>query len=250
MKTQADFRTNKRIALMLVGAPKTGKTTVAMAFPRPYIINADNNLDYAVSKYPGKEFGYDTPDQDDLGKEIKPELRWLRLCALLAENATKPQFDTIIVDSMTKVSDYLTDYLVNQNTSTKDLVVGGIRVMSLNLWYPYAILLKRLVSGLRATGKHIICVCHEKTDKDEVLGTLLYKPNLSGQSSDTLGGLFTDVWRTEVTVGQPTQTNSTGIKYQVRTMPQSRFSGLGNSFNLPPDYIFTWADFANRLEIK
>ena len=250
MKTQLDYKTNKKVALMLVGAPKTGKTTIAMAFPNPYIINADNNLGYAVSKYPGKTFWFDTPDLDEKDQPVPPEKRWLRLCALLSENATKPEVDTIVLDSMTKIGDYLSDFLVMQSSAVKDLIIGGMKCMTVNHWYPFSILMKRLVSGIRATGKHIVVVCHEKTDKDEVLGTLLYKPALSGQSADTLGGLFTDVWRTEVTVGQPTPTCPTGVLYHIRTMPQTRFSGLGNSFNLPPDYVFTWEDFAKRLEVK
>ena len=64
-----------------------------------------------------------------------------------------------------------------------------------------------------------------------------------GQMGNIIASLFTDCWRTEVSV---TPGNPPKYNFQVRTMPDYRFQ-LKNSLGLPPVFTFSWDLIAKKL---
>lgn len=243
MKTQENFTAAQTFGLLLVGPPKSGKTNVAMCFPDPYVLDCDMNLQSAVQRHPGKKFFYDCPDLDEAGKELPREKKWLRLVELTKANMLSPLTKANVVDSLSKVSEYLCDYLVDKGATGKDLSIGGEKMMTLQLWYPYKVLFTRYIAMLRSCGKPLVMCAHEKIDKDEVSGTLMYRPNVSGGLVDNIGMYFTDVWRCEVDkIGNE-------YKYYVRTMPIPRVQSLGNSLGLPETFVMTPDELKKHLKI-
>lgn len=242
MKSDKDFVSDSKFALLLMGAPKSGKTTLCMNFPAPYFLDADDNLASAVRQFPGKKFWYDTIDKDDAGKPVPEAMRWTRFAYLLKKIPENPNIQTIIIDSLTKISIYLQDHIVKEGGPTKDLIVGGEKVMTQQMWWPYSQLLIRTIAALRNTGKYIIFTAHERPERDDKTGEVLrIIPSISGQLRDTIGAFFTDVWacesRERVSVQDKKSRRST--EYFVRTAPTSR-KALGCSCQLPTEFEFSW----------
>jgi len=231
-----------RFALLLIGAPKSGKTNLAFQFPRPKFIDCDMNLESALRRQPSKQYQRLLVDFDEQGNEVALDMRWPRLLALVNKDWNSDTYDTLVIDSMTKIRNYLQDYLLSRTTATKDLVIGGEKMMTINHWGPYAVLMQRFVSGLRKIPKYVIVTAHLHSEKDETDGKWLFKPAIGGQSEDTLAGIFTDLWCCEA------QPASGGVKYTVRTVPSARIV-LGNTLNLPESYTFSWDDFKKRMDV-
>lgn len=247
MKTSEQFLADHKLGLLLIGEPWSGKSRLALQFPDPWICDADNNLSRHVDLMRGKRFWYDRIDIDNDGKLIPEERRWLRFLEVTTAAANDPGPQYLVFDSLTSVGNILERYVISQGSSSKDLVIGGVKSMTLQLWNPYKDLLRKLVVEVRACSKPCIFICHQKVDKDEVSGVLLQKPMVGGQLADYFGALFTDVWHCVAEPGMPTKDNPQGVNYIVETVPQPRMAQLGTSLGLPPKFKFDWSLVAEKL---
>jgi hypothetical protein len=233
MRTNETYKSNQSFGLLLLGLPKSGKTNVAMCFPAPYFADCDNNLSSAVRRFPDKKFWYDIINIDDQGKEVPKEKRWTRLTDNIKLAVADPNIKTIVIDSLSLVADYAIDHICHEQK---------IPVMRIQDWGSLKNLMTRFVTYLRSTGKMIIVTGHEKYDKDEVSGTILYRINFPGSLADNIGAFFSDVWRCEC------EEKGGKYVYTVRTMPTPRMA-LGNSLGLPATFEFTWDEIQKKLGV-
>ena len=241
MQNQANYKPNNDFGLLLIGPPLSGKTTVAMQFPDPYIISTDHKIKNAIRSLPkDKKWYFDYVDVDDNNKLIEPELQWKRATDLLKKGCVDPNVKTVIWDNLSDLSGILQNHII-ANGGTK-LMVGGERVFEMQHWQPFKLLMARAIALARSSGKMFIVCCHESVEKDEVSGMLLYQPLIPGQLRGQLGGFFTDVWRCEVDAPP-----GRSPRYFVRTAPMPRMA-LGNSIlGLPQEFVFTWDEFAKLM---
>jgi hypothetical protein len=238
MKSSKLYKPSLSFGLLLQGKPKTGKTTICLAFPGVYIADCDNNLGGAVRRYrelrPDMEFKYDTINQADDGSAIPSADRWNRLVECCKAAAADPTVRTIVVDSLSEVNDYLCDYIVASKPATEE------KQMTIKDWVPYKSLMTKFVTTFRSVGKLFIMTCHELAEKDEGSGVLIYKPHMQSKLQDNFGGFFSDVW---LTVSEKLGKD---YQYYVKTMPETR-RALGNSLGLPENFVFTWTEFEQYL---
>ena len=232
MKTNDQYKPNQAFGLLLLGPPKSGKTNAAMCFPSPYFADCDNNLSSAVSRHSGKDFYYDVINIADDGQTVPEADRYKRLLECCKQAANDPRIKTIVVDSLTMVGDYIIAYILKENKITQ---------MRIQDYGTFKDLSAKFITWLRSCGKYVIFTGHEKYDKDEMSGTLLYRINYPGQLADTIGAYFSDVWRCEC------EQQGQAYKYTVRTMPTPRMS-LGNSLGLPTTFELTWDILKQKLE--
>jgi hypothetical protein len=115
--------------------------------------------------------------------------------------------------------------------------------MSIQMWGFYLAAWKKFIGSLSSQRKHFVLICHERVEKDEIDQSLKYFVMIPGQMQHIIGSLFTDIWRTEVSVAPGTPPKYT---FQIRTMPDYRFQ-LKNSLNLPPVFKFSWDVIAQAL---
>jgi hypothetical protein len=233
MQTNTDFSQSNDLSVLLIGPPLTGKTNLAMCFPRPWFASTDRKLGNAVSRHPGKEFYYDYFDHLD------PDKRFVALVEATLKAIADPKVETIVHDNLTDIQDYIIGHILG--IDAPKLTVGGEKSMEKQHWGPFASLLKRLISKTKQSKKYYILICHERIVESALDGMLLYQPMLGGAMKDLLPGLFTNVWRTE------TEVSGTDVQYYVRTVPSNRSSYLGNSLGLPANFKFTWEEFAKKL---
>lgn len=206
MNSSTNYSPTQSFGLLLVGPPGTGKTTCCLNFPKPYFADCDNNLS-GIARL-GKPFLYDTINVE----EPREAYRFEKLLQCIKEAGKSPEVETLIIDSITAVSDYVIAHVARKNNRTaKDLRQQD--------WGEIFYEMKALFAGVRMMGKAVVFTAHETYDKDEVSGILMFKVSFPGQTAEKIAAFFSDMWHTEV-VDVPGQKP----KYVVRGMPTARIN--------------------------
>lgn len=235
MKDSSTYNLNESISLLLQGPWGSGKTSLALQFPSPYIADCDNNLTgplrYHRSNNLAPAFKWDTIDVDDEGKEVPEVQRYPRLMKCLNSALADPEIKTIIIDSAFKVQGYIKAELERQGKT------------GYPLWAGLVVGWQQLVSRLKTSGKIFVLIAHEKPEKDEVEGIIKYFIDLQGAFQNEIGRHFSDVWRCENDADPAT--NKT--KYYVRTVPTARLQ-LKTSLALPPRFPVDWKTISDAMK--
>ena len=222
-----------------MGPALTGKTNVAIEFPKPYFIDLDKKLTNAVQRHPTKEFWYDYVDVDDKGKPIQEALRYKRLIQLMKKAVVNPEIETIVIDGLSQVGICLMDHILADEKNPT--LIGGVQVPTLKHWQPFGILLTKLIMLGRASEKKFICVAHTGTEKDENTGISMEVPLVQSNTRYKLASMFTDVWNTSAKVrgGKP--------EYKVRTQPKANLALVSSVPGIPAEFEFTWDEYQKHM---
>ena len=233
MKSSSQFLTTGNLAVLLVGEPKSGKTSTSLAFPDPGILDLDMNLASGVRRLGRtKTFKYTQPSVMDDGSVRPHGDCWVQTVNETKAMIADPAVKTIVCDSLGTLSVYLQQHILKEavaagTSKVKTMGLLGERVpqMEIQHYGDFGRLLRMYVMMVRSSGKYFVMTSHQTGDKDEVTGVIHYVLAIPGQLKDTLGGLFTDVWATSVTpygLGQH--------RYEIRTKPTGFHVSLGASF--------------------
>ena len=224
----------KPITLLLKGVPGSGKTKKAIEFPSPVLFNFDNNLS-AVRKE-SKEI------RDNLrivhprlidGKACPPLMIWKNFIDMLAEVTADDSVRTIIIDSLTTLSECLMDMILKSPDPS--------RRVEIQHWGDFSRYMKWLGEDLLCAtdlDKNVIFIAHETEVIDKKTGMTKSQLNLGGNMKFSFDLYFTDCWRTR-TVARGNDT-----KFWVRTMPSDSHNAKC-SLDLDPDFI--WDDKKNEV---
>ena len=204
------------LALLIMGPPGSGKTTLALQFPSPYIADIDLNMSGPIrtirSANPNFEYYYDCiPFKDAQCTDPVPiQDQWNRLKICTYAALKEPQVKTIIVDGLTHLNNIL-----QTHTYTK----SGKSAMDVSQWIPFSQELIAFMMKCRGAGKTFIMLCHEKStykpDAKNMMSPILIRrePAVSSETvRGFIGGLFTDVFRADASAGP---NNKTIYKVQV-----------------------------------
>ena len=158
MKSSSEYTPNLSFGLLLMGAAKSGKTSFALQFPRPFIADCDNNLSGPSEYLKDKglpPFFYETINVKEDGSERPIDQRWSKLTEVVKEAVVSTKVETIIVDSLSSITDYLVEHILRSE---------GQKNMRIQDWQPFQYMLKRLITYIRSSGKKMILACEDHFD--------------------------------------------------------------------------------------
>jgi hypothetical protein len=232
--------------VLLVGSPGSGKTTFALQFPKPYIFDADNNLAgprrwMTENKKP--EFLYDIGNVKPDGTPVGPFARYTNMTQCLNEAAKSDEIDTLIVDSLTAVQEYVKDDIFRQRVEgqtrgrTKVMITEqnkDIGQLTEPEWGIYARYFTTLITTLRTFPKLVVFTAHSESRRKGENGPWEDTIAIQGASRYKFSAQFSDcIELVSITEGFG---DSIKVKRTFRHLPASEIDqrGLKSSFSLPP----------------
>lgn len=223
----SSLKTSNRSAVLFIGPPGTAKTTTCTQLSRPIIFNTDNNYKgavlYARDNHLKDDAEIIVPHIKEDGSIVPRQDRFNELSKLVSAAIASPDYDTIVIDSLTTFADYAFDEVRRQQKVPLD------SAMQIQQWGAFAALCKHFFIGLKSSGKQVIVTGHVEAREDESTEgskVLLKYLSFPGQLRETLAGLFDEVWIASI---EPKVVNGVQkhIRY-LRTQPDSfREAALG-----------------------
>jgi len=179
-----------KLFVQLYGKPVTGKTTGALTFPNPLVVNFDNNLPAGVKQIPM----YDDAFVDGIVKRSNPRYPANRRDALKAVMIDlcreMPEGSTIIVDSMSRVE---SAYNMQEDIEPKELTNKG-EVDGFKMFRKRLTFYEDLFVLAQAARAHVVFIFHQQQERDEKGDlTKQIKPGLLGQMADKSTAFFSTV---------------------------------------------------------
>lgn len=192
-------------SVLILSEPGGGKSTLALNFPKPFVLNCDRNLAGPIRwlKENNKptDFYYGDPFVDENDNAIPRDDWFKRAVQLLQEAVMSTDIKTIIIDSLTTFVDIVLTEVMRQQgrprgsfefkTSTSKTVDTPLQIQD---WGAFFGLMKHIIFQLKSTDKTLVVTGHLKTDKDELSGILKQFIACPGQMSEIIAGYFSEVW--------------------------------------------------------
>jgi len=229
--------------ILLIGPPGSRKTTLGLQFPNVYVEDCDRNLDgpeHWLRSNGHKDLSY---SYNNVRYDASSTMRdigdcYNALCDDLTLIANSPkdfaQFQTIFVDSLSHVNEFLIRHVLKKQAKTKNPMEMEARDWSPFKSYAYIL----LVAKLEQTNKHIICSCHEiklvENDPKQLMveRVIGYEPFFQGKVGDIIGAFFTDVWRLETRLAPGDKSETI-----LQTTRHAKCEHLKNSLGLPAELV-------------
>lgn len=206
----------KTFSLLLIGEPKSGKSTFLSSLERVYICDLDKNLSGLASR---NKFYYDSISTSD------PIKGWKQMVTGISEAIKSDEIDTIAIDGLTHLGELAENCVVKlaDEKYFKNNPIPTERSMQMSLWEPFRQRIIKLITSIRAD-KNLILASHEIPQLADDGSVIAYRPSIRSRLQDTIAGYFSDCWRTY------TKKNS----YYVRVKPQ-RLYQIGASVPFPEE---------------
>ena len=237
MQSLNDLDIKTKISLLLLGVSGTGKTSLLLQFPKPFILNCDDNLNGPVKflKRQGVDLSdvtFATPIYEEDGTPV-PREEWFKRSGNLLSQAGQSDCETIIVDSLTTFTDFvLIEVLRLQGRTIGDVFLSDKRSkladsqMQQQDWGAFFNAMKALIMQLKSWDKNIVFTGHTKTREDSATNALYNSIACPGQTADLIAGFFEEVWLLKSSIKGSGSTAKE--KRTIQTFPASNMNtGLG-----------------------
>jgi len=217
MISLTQFKTTSKPAVLVIGPPGTGKTSLVTAvFPSPYIIEIDNNIEGVAkfltdSKVDISKVHLDIPHLKPDGTLVPRQDRWRTMNKRMADALTKDneeskgdfskfKIQTIFLDSLTGLIEYALDEVRRQQGRAIGDEEKGTKDDPLQIqdWGAFGALLRHWFIKVRSFNRYFAVSGHTVTDKDELAGFLKTFINCPGKFREEIAGLFTECWKTSI----------------------------------------------------
>lgn len=217
--------------ILIIGEPFSGKTTSALTFPNPVVLNFDNKVPKGTQVIPF----HDDKFVDSLYPRANPALPANRRDAFLkwlgANIGKLDASQTLILDSLTTLDTAFhmqTENVENAGAKNK------FEVWTIKLKY-----MNTIIQLLKNAASNVVLIAHTQPEYDEAGNpTGKVKPLIGGSFADKIGAFCTDMFRQVVTTDAATKRRV----YQWKIKPDRVFNS--NTFlNLPADREVIPADY-------
>lgn len=217
--------------VMVYGESGSGKTCLASGFPGPvHYSDFDGKISSVIGflskNNPARlqEIEYDPFTDVTKAKGVRPFKAFLERLTLLEKEVAAGKYKTVVIDSMTTLSDALMENVMAENPGIKGPVAG---VPGMQHYLVLTFQFKQLIKRLLALPCNVVMLGHIKVDKDENTGRITYRPMLSGQLPEQVPILFEEVYRAFV------ETKEGKTTHYAQTRPQGGYVARTQKTNLP-----------------
>lgn len=192
---------NIRLNVLIYGKSGTGKTSFACCFPKPYVFDFDKGM---LSQR-RRDVEYDTYQGITAYQDFELKLKELE---------KECPFETLVLDSITTMQEYLMD---------KILMANHKQMPTMHEWNVMITELKDLFMRLTKMAPHTVVIAHEELRQDEITGEIIIQPLVVGKKLPPMLPMwFDEVYRAQVSrtkEGKPEfgLLTSSDVKYTART---------------------------------
>lgn len=167
-KKPSELKAKPGIVAMVYGSPGSGKSTLACSAPNSVMIDTDGGV-MRIN-----------------GAHQVPTLqvtRWEEINEAMEEVRTNPQIETVIIDTVGKMLNYMEEYII-RTASGKRIEVNRDGGLSLKGYGKRKQMFSDFIKSVTTLGKNVIFVGHDKEEKrgDETV----IRPEVGGSSTNDL----------------------------------------------------------------
>ena len=101
---------------------------------------------------------------------------------------------TLVIDSITTLSDRLMEHIIKENPGVKRTLSKGVTIPCLQDYGLFRIFMKQFIGELLSLPCNVIFTAHIEVQKDETTGAILRLPMLTGKLSKELPIYFEEVY--------------------------------------------------------
>ena len=180
IKQPSEIQEKKNLVMLVYGSPGDGKTTLAISAPKPVLLDMDGGVGRTLAAHRcpvvqglnGKPLPWAPDPANKVGNEEEPSV-----LGALAEIRALP-FDTIVVDTVGKLLDAMSDTLMRTNPALRQRDGS----LSLKGYGARKRMFKDFVSQCLAMGKNVVFIAHAQESK---VGDDIKVSPIIGGSSET-----------------------------------------------------------------
>lgn len=217
-------------AILLIGPPGGGKTTLGLQFPGVGVVDVDRNLAGPATRLlglnPGFSFKYEAAYKDSKGEYCDVSEIWPNAVRATRQFLDDPDTNTVMFDGLTLADDALVEHVIKEQT---------VNEMRKGDWVVFRAKMVRLIMECRSKNKTFLMLCHEEPlmkpgpNQTEVLDR--YVPCFRSKVGNFFGGYFTDMWHCYTRVCPKDKDHPMGVKFCLDVLPTG-LRELKNSFGL------------------
>lgn len=235
MPKLTELKRAQYIKVLLFGESGTGKTCGASTFPGPiFYADFDNKVESVASFIRDdeklSEITYEKyPPVDQKGTSYEKwdkKLDGIKRAFIAGERP----FETIVLDSLTTLSDELMKYLMRTNPGIKRTMTKGVQIPALQDYGINRLYFKHMLMEFLAMPCNLVVTAHIDITKDETTGQILRHPMMAGKLANELNIFFPEVYRTFVKDG----------KYMAQTQADRQYNCRSQLNKLPKEIEFSY----------
>lgn len=200
------------VKALLYGGPGVGKTHFAGTAPNPLFIDTDKGMNTILRM--NKTIPYVTIER---GEKVYPRI--MDILKGLKEEKTIKDYTvkTLVIDSMSKLADFLLIEAMKFPANGRPAKVPNVDKPD---WDDYNALqsrAKNIIGTAQDMGLHVIAICGEKLERDEIRGTFVGRPNIVGGYRETIAHDFDELYY------MTTKNTQSGIEYLLYSVEYTYF---------------------------
>jgi len=258
-----DWSPSAAVQILVYGQAKLGKTWGAMTFPRPVVMDFDGGVSTArnpafVAQYGMRDIFYETFEDTNRTKGVVTSHNAFDdACRFFDEWMKKSgkwkgievgaeRFDTWVIDSGTTLSEVAQNKAVILTGAMKlsrthaDALQHGVVIPRIQDYGSERSLVEQFIDMVKASGKNLILLCHEKevsSDAGYITGIV---PLLTGRSSEVVPLKFDEVYNLRI------KKEGNEIKRYIQTQPDG-LRKVGSRYGIPDGTTWEWNTIESEL---